>query len=261
MEQTYLIPFLITLFAGLSTALGGLVVFFGNTEKLNWLSFTMSFAAGVMLYVSFVEILPESYLEFKHFNDQNTALLYVTGFFIFGALFAIFTDKLLPEQKINNQVNKSITSKNKKIYRSGILIALTMALHNFPEGIVTFIGSVNDLSFGLVIGLAIALHNIPEGMAISVPIYHATGSKKKAFLYSALSGFTEPLGALFCYFVINSYLDDFLTAAIMSIVSGIMIFISIFVLMPLSFEYKDKYEHILGLVIGMVVIGISIYLM
>lgn len=261
MEQTYLIPFLITLFAGLSTALGGLVVFFGNTEKLNWLSFTMSFAAGVMLYVSFVEILPESYLEFKHFNDQNTALLYVTGFFIFGALFAIFTDKLLPEQKINNQVNKSITSKNKKIYRSGILIALTMALHNFPEGIVTFIGSVNDLSFGLVIGLAIALHNIPEGMAISVPIYHATGSKKKAFLYSALSGFTEPLGALFCYFVINSYLDDFLTAAIMSIVSGIMIFISIFVLMPLSFEYKDKYEHIFGLVIGMVVIGISIYLM
>ena len=261
MEQTYLIPFLITLFAGLSTALGGLVVFFGNTEKLNWLSFTMSFAAGVMLYVSFVEILPESYLEFKHTNDQNTALLYVLGFFVFGTLFAIFTDKLLPEQKINSQVNKSITSKNNKIYRSGILIALTMALHNFPEGIVTFIGSVNDLSFGLVIGLAIALHNIPEGMAISVPIYHATGSKKKAFLYSALSGFTEPLGALFCYFVINSYLDDFLTAAVMSIVSGIMIFISIFVLMPLSFEYKDKYEHIFGLVIGMVVIGISIYLM
>tara|TARA_B100000963_G_scaffold345757_1_gene350200 strand:- start:186 stop:971 length:786 start_codon:yes stop_codon:yes gene_type:complete len=261
MEQTYLMPFLITLFAGLSTALGGLVVFFGNTEKLNWLSFTMSFAAGVMLYVSFVEILPESYLEFKHNNDQNTALLYVLGFFVFGTLFAIFTDKLLPEQKINSQVNKSITSKNNKIYRSGILIALTMALHNFPEGIVTFIGSVNDISFGLVIGLAIALHNIPEGMAISVPIYHATGSKKKAFLYSALSGFTEPLGALFCYFVINSYLDDFLTAAVMSIVSGIMIFISIFVLMPLSFEYKDKYEHILGLVIGMFVIGISIYLM
>ena len=261
MEQTYLIPFLITLFAGLSTALGGLVVFFGNTEKLNWLSFTMSFAAGVMLYVSFVEILPESYLEFKHTNGQNTALLYVLGFFVFGTLFAIFTDKLLPEQKINSQVNKSITSKNNKIYRSGILIALTMALHNFPEGIVTFIGSVNDISFGLVIGLAIALHNIPEGMAISVPIYHATGSKKKAFLYSALSGFTEPFGALFCYFVINSYLDDFLTAAVMSIVSGIMIFISIFVLMPLSFEYKDKYEHILGLVIGMFVIGISIYLM
>ena len=261
MEQTYLIPFLITLFAGLSTAIGALVVFFVNTEKLNWLSFTMSFAAGVMLYVSFVEILPESYLEFKHTKNQNTALIYVIGFFVFGALFAIFTDKLLPEQKINNQVNKNITSKNKKIYRSGILIALTMALHNFPEGIVTFIGSINDLSFGLVIGLAIALHNIPEGMAISVPIYHASGSKKKAFFYSALSGFTEPLGALFCYFVINSYLDDFVTAAVMSIVSGIMIFISIFVLMPLSFEYKDKYEHVFGLFIGMVIIGISIYLM
>ena len=120
MEQTYLIPFLITLFAGLSTALGGLVVFFGNTEKLNWLSFTMSFAAGVMLYVSFVEILPESYLEFKHTNDQNTALLYVLGFFVFGTLFAIFTDKLIPEQKINSQVSKSITSKNNKIYNSQV---------------------------------------------------------------------------------------------------------------------------------------------
>ena len=142
--------------------------------------------------------------EFKHTKNQNTALLFLIGFFVWS-LFAIFTDKLLPEQKINNQVNKSITSKI-KIYRSGILIALTMAVHNFPEGIVTFIGSINDLSFGLVIGLAIALHNIPEGMAISVPIYYASGSKRKAFFYSALSGFTEPLGALFCYFVINSYL-------------------------------------------------------
>lgn len=261
MEQSYLIPFLITLFAGLSTALGGLIVFFGNTEKLNWLSFTMSFAAGVMLYISFVEILPESFLEFRHSHNKINALLYVLGFFVTGVAFAIVTDKLLPEHKINNQLNKNFNSKNTKIYRSGLLIALTMALHNFPEGIVTFIGSVNDLSFGLIIGFAIALHNIPEGMAISVPIYHSTGSKRKAFLYAALSGITEPLGALFCYFVINSFLDDFVTASIMSIVSGIMIFISFFVLLPLSFEYKQKLEHVFGLFSGMIVIGISIYLM
>ena len=261
MEYSYLIPFLITLFAGLSTALGGLVVFFGNTKKLNWLSFTMSFAAGVMLYISFVEILPESFIEFSSNYNTTNALLYVFGFFIIGVAFAVFTDKLLPEQRINNQLNKSFKSKNNKIYRSGLLIALTMALHNFPEGIVTFIGSVNDLSFGLIIGFAIALHNIPEGMAISVPIYHATGSKRKAFLYAALSGITEPLGALFCYFVINSYLDVFVTAAIMSIVSWIMIFISFFILIPLSFEYKGKLEHVYGLVTGMIVIGISIYLM
>ncbi|MDA9809124.1 zinc transporter ZupT [Flavobacteriales bacterium] len=261
MEQSYLIPFLITLFAGLSTSIGGLVVFFGNTEKLNWLSFTMSFAAGVMLYVSFVEILPESFIEFKQSHETNRAFLYVFSFFIIGVFFAILTDKLLPEQKINSQVNKSLISKNNKIYRSGLLITLTMALHNFPEGMVTFIGSVNDLSFGLVIGFAIALHNIPEGMAISVPIYHATGSKRKAFLYATLSGLTEPLGALFCYFVINSFLDAFLTAAIMSVVSGIMIFISIFVLLPLSYQYKGKLEHVIGLFTGMFVIGISIYLM
>ena len=261
MEQSYLIPFLITLFAGLSTSIGGLVVFFGNTEKLNWLSFTMSFAAGVMLYISFVEILPESFTEFTKSHETNRAFLYVFSFFTVGVFFAILTDKLLPEQKINSQVNKSLISKNNKIYRSGLLITLTMALHNFPEGMVTFIGSVNDLSFGLVIGLAIALHNIPEGMAISVPIYHATGSKRKAFLYATLSGLTEPIGALFCYFVINSFLDAFLTAAIMSVVSGIMIFISIFVLLPLSYQYKGKLEHVLGLVTGMFVTGISIYLM
>ena len=99
MEQSYLIPFLITLFAGLSTALGGLVVFFGNTEKLNWLSFTMSFAAGVMLYISFVEILPESFIEFSSNYNTTNALLYVFGFFNWGS-FRCFTDKLLPEQKL-----------------------------------------------------------------------------------------------------------------------------------------------------------------
>lgn len=261
MESNFLMPFLITLFAGLSTAIGGLVVFFGNTQKLSWLSFTMSFAAGVMLYVSFVEIIPESFFDFKD-DETNTQspLLYVSLFFIVGALFALFTDKLIPEQKINNQLGENVKS-NSKVYRSGLLIALTLALHNFPEGIVTFLGSVNDLSFGLVIGLAIALHNIPEGMAISVPIYHATGSKKKAFLYATLSGLTEPLGAIFCYFVINNYLDDFLRAAIMSLVSGIMVFISIFVLMPMSYEYRHKYEYIIGLLTGAVVIGVSIYLM
>ena len=116
MEYSYLIPFLITLFAGLSTALGGLVVFFGNTEKLNWLSFTMSFAAGVMLYISFVEILPESFIEFSRNYNTTNALLYVFVFFAIGVAFAVFTDKLLPEQRINNQLNKSFKSKNNKIY-------------------------------------------------------------------------------------------------------------------------------------------------
>jgi zinc transporter, ZIP family len=261
MESNFLIPFLITLFAGLSTSIGGLVVFFGNTQKLSWLSFTMSFAAGVMLYVSFVEIIPESFFDFKESRTNSISpLLYVLIFFAIGALFALFTDKIIPEQKISNQIGKNVKSNN-KVYRSGLLIALTLALHNFPEGIVTFLGSVNDISFGLVIGLAIALHNIPEGMAISVPIYHATGSKKKAFLYASLSGLTEPLGAIFCYFVINNYLDDFLRASIMSVVSGIMVFISIFVLIPMSYEYRHKYEYIIGIISGALIIGISIYLM
>ena len=265
MDNSFLFAFSITLLAGLSTVIGSFVVFFRRSLKTGWLSFSMSFAAGVMLYVSFIEILPNSILLFK--ESENTTNFFITNnyiklilFFCIGCLIAVFIEKLLPDQKINDQIGKNFNTK-KKIYRSGLLIALSLAFHNFPEGLITFMECYTNLFSGLAIALAIALHNIPEGMSISVPIYHATGSRKKAVFYTALSGITEPIGALFCYFLIKDGLDPFLEASIMSFVSGIMVFISLFVLIPMSLEYKTKLQHITGLISGSLIIGLSILML
>lgn len=265
LDNSFLFAFSITLLAGLSTVIGSFVVFFKKSLKTGWLSFSMSFAAGVMLYVSFVEILPNSILMFK--ESQNSVDFFITNnyvnlilFFLIGCLLAVFIEKLLPDQKINDQIGKNFTTK-RKIYRSGLLIALSLAFHNFPEGIITFMECYTNLFSGLAIAIAIALHNIPEGMSISVPIYHATGSKKKAVLYTALSGVTEPIGALFCYFLIKDGLDPFVEASIMSFVSGIMVFISLFVLIPMSIQYKTKFQHVTGILSGSLIIGLSILML
>lgn len=264
MDSKLLFAFLITLIAGLSTVIGGLVVLFNNSNKLSWLSFSMSFAAGVMIYVSLVEIIPGSLEIFQEKSESlNFKSPYINLFIFFalGCLIAIIIEKLMPDQQISKQIDKNFTSK-KKIYRSGLLIALSLAFHNFPEGIITFMESYHNIFSGIVIGFAIALHNIPEGMSISVPIYHATGSKKKAILYTALSGVTEPLGALFCYFLIlQNGLNPYVEACIMSVVSGIMVFISLFVLLPMSIEYNKKYQHVSGIIVGSLVIGLSIYML
>ena len=263
MDSKLLFAFLITLIAGLSTVIGGLVVLFNKSKKLSWLSFSMSFAAGVMIYVSLVEIIPGSFEMFEKSESLYIKSPYLNLFIFFalGCLIAIIIEKLMPDQQISKQIGKNFASK-KKIYRSGLLIALSLAIHNFPEGIITFMESYQNIFSGIVIGFAIALHNIPEGMSISVPIYHATGSKKKAILYTALSGVTEPLGALFCYFLIlQNGLDPYVEACIMSIVSGIMVFISLFVLLPMSIEYNKKYQHVSGIIVGSLVIGVSIYML
>ena len=265
MDKQFLIAFSITLLAGLSTVVGSLVVFFNHSKKLGWLSFSMAFASGVMLYVTFVEIIRSSMEIFLQDNGKTN--FFITNhylnlilFFLVGCGVAVLIEKLLPDQKINNQIGKSFSTK-KKIYRSGLLIAISLALHNFPEGIITFMECYTNLISGLAIALAIALHNIPEGMSISVPIYHATGSKKKAVWYTALSGVTEPIGALFCFYLIKDGLNPFIEAAIMSFVGGIMVFIAIFVLIPMSLEYKSKFQHVFGLISGIVIIGLSILMM
>tara|TARA_Y100000991_G_C21942582_1_gene335989 strand:- start:506 stop:1312 length:807 start_codon:yes stop_codon:yes gene_type:complete len=265
MDKQFLIAFSVTLLAGLSTVVGSLVVFFNNSKKLGWLSFSMAFASGVMLYVTFVEIIPSSLEIFLHDNGDtnffiNNHYLNLTLFFLVGCGVAVLIEKLLPDQKINNQIGKNFSTK-KKIYRSGLLIAISLALHNFPEGIITFMECYTNLISGLAIALAIALHNIPEGMSISVPIYHSTGSKKKAIWYTALSGVTEPIGALFCFYLIKDGLNPFIEAAIMSFVGGIMVFIATFVLLPMSLEYKSKFQHVFGLISGIVIIGLSILMM
>ena len=263
MDKAFLIAFSITVLAGLSTVFGSFIVLFNKSQKTSWLSFSMSFAAGVMLYISFVEIIPDSIHVFKGEHTSffiSNAYINFALFFLTGCGLALFLEKVFPDHKISEKITSGISTK-RKIYRSGVLIAISLAIHNFPEGIITFMECYTNLFSGLALALAIALHNIPEGMSISVPILHATGSKKKAILYTALSGITEPIGALFCYMLIKDGIQPFTEAALMSGVGGIMVFISIFVLMPLSMQYKVNRQPLLGFITGCVIIGLSIFLM
>ena len=263
MDKAFLVAFSITLLAGLSTVFGSFIVLFSKSKKTSWLSFSMSFAAGVMLYISFVEIIPDSIHVFKIQNtDFFTSNAYINFalFFLTGSGLAFLLEKVLPDHKISEKISTGISTK-RRIYRTGVLIAISLAIHNFPEGIITFMECYTNLISGLALALAIALHNIPEGMSISVPILHATGSKKKAILYTALSGITEPIGALFCYMIIKGGIKPFTEAAMMSAVGGIMVFISIFVLMPLSIQYKENRQPLFGFISGCTIIGLSIFLM
>ncbi len=263
MDKAFLVAFSITLLAGLSTVIGSLIVLFNKSQKKSWLSFSMAFAAGVMLYISFVEIIPDSIHVFKNQNATffiSNAYINFGLFFLSGCALALFLEKFLPDHKISDKINSGLSTK-RKIYRSGILIAISLAIHNFPEGIITFMECYTNLFSGLALALAIALHNIPEGMSISVPILHATGSKKKAIIYTALSGITEPIGALFCYLMIKDGINLFTEAAIMSGVGGIMVFISVFVLMPISIDYKQNKQPLIGFITGCFIIGFSIFLM
>ena len=150
--------------------------------------------------------------------------------------------------------------KNEKLMRMGLMSALAIAIHNFPEGLATFTSALKDPSLGIVIAVAIAIHNIPEGFAVSVPIYYATGSRKKAFWYSLLSGLSEPVGALVGFLLFSRFFNDVTFGVLFAFVAGIMVFISLDELLPTAREYGESHTSIYGLVSGMMVIAISLLL-
>jgi len=150
--------------------------------------------------------------------------------------------------------------KNKKLLRMGMFTALAIAIHNFPEGLATFIAALHEPQIAIPIAAAIAVHNIPEGVAVSVPIYYATGSKKKAFMYSFLSGLAEPVGALAGYLILMPFMSETLMGVVFAMVAGIMVFISLDELLPSAREYGEHHLSIYGLVGGMVVMAVSLLL-
>lgn len=269
--QNYLIAFLLTLFAGLSTSIGAVIAFFskGNSDRI--LSLGLGFSAGVMVYVSFMEILKKSTNSFTTLfsNEILGESLAIFCFFIGIALSAMI-DKLIPEDvnphepKANKELeelkpdNKNSVLTNTSLKRTGIFTALAIGIHNFPEGFATFISSLDDLTLGITIALAIAIHNIPEGMAVSLPIYHATGDKKKAFWYATLSGFAEPIGAIIGFFILLPIMGAATLGITFGIVAGIMIYISFDELLPAARVYGNAHTTILGLVLGMLVMAISL---
>ena len=265
--QTVILAFGLTLFAGLSTGIGSAIAFFTKTTNTKFLSVSLGFSAGVMIYISFMEILPKSIEIMTDDAGLKTGnFLAVVGFFV-GMLVIAIIDKLVPSfenpheiKKVEDLEDTRETEKKRKLYRMGMMSALAIAIHNFPEGLATFIVALQDIKLGFPIAIAIAIHNIPEGIAVSVPIYYATGSRKKAFKYSFLSGLAEPVGALFGFLILMPFMNDILFGFIFASVAGIMVFISIDELLPAAREYDQPHLSLYGLMGGMAVMALSLIL-
>lgn len=270
-NEKIITAFLLTLFAGLSTAIGAILAFFSKTNNDRFLSLGLGFSAGVMIYVSFMEILKKAEDSFTllYQNEIIGESLTILFFFIGIALSALI-DYLIPEDlnphelKTNSEIlelkpdsNKHINVK-KNLKRTGIFTALAIGIHNFPEGFATFISSLDNFTLGLSIALAIAIHNIPEGIAVSLPIYHATNDKKKAFWYATLYGFAEPVGAIVGFFLLLPFMGDATLGITFAIVAGIMIYISFDELLPSARTYGNAHTAIFGLNLGMLVMAISL---
>ena len=264
--QTVAIAFGLTLFAGLATGIGSALAFFTKRTNTKFLSFALGFSAGVMIYVSFTEIFSgaQDYLV-AQLGKIGGNWLTVFSFFV-GVFLAALIDKLVPSFENPHEIRKvedmdeEHSIKFKKLYRMGLITALALAIHNFPEGLAAFTAALVDIKIGIPIAIAIAIHNVPEGIAVSIPIYYATGDRKKAFIYSFLSGLAEPLGALVGFLILYKFFNEVVLGILFALVAGIMVFISLDELLPASREYKEPHMSVYGLVSGMMVMAVSLLL-
>lgn len=256
MDNTIFIALLLSALAGGATAIGGLLAFFIKKKNLSALSLGLGFSAGVMIYVSFMEILPQATQTLQTLYGEQTGAWSGTGIFFGGIVLAWLIDTLLP----SHHVEQHTLDKSAKLKHLGLFTALALAVHNFPEGLATFMATVKDATLGVSITIAVAIHNIPEGVAVALPIYHATGSRQKAFWYSALSGMAEPVGALVGFFVLRSLLHDAAFGVLFSLVAGIMVYIALDELLPTAHEYGNGHRVIWGVVGGMMLMALSLLL-
>ena len=266
MEQNVIIALLLTLFAGLATGIGSFIAFFAKSTNKKFLSFSLGLSAGVMIYVSFVELFVQGQDLLK--EEMGTIHgMCATVFCFFGGMLLIGAiDRLVPSFE-NPHEARSVESmdappkRDPRLMKMGVMTALAIAIHNFPEGIATFASAVDDPALGVAIAIAIAIHNIPEGIAVAVPIYHATGDKKKAFRLSLLSGVAEPVGAIIAYLVLMPFMSDTLLGCVLAAVAGIMVFISLDELLPAAREYGEHHISIYGLMVGMGIMAFSLILL
>ena len=254
MNQNAVSALLLTIFAGISTGFGSVIALFAKRTNTKFLSLSLGFSAGVMLYVSMIEIFfkAKGYLVTAK-GELIGAWLCVIAFF--GGMIIIgLIDYFIPSTE------SDIGSKNGNLNRMGVMTALAIGIHNFPEGMATFTSALRDPKLGVAIAIAIAIHNIPEGIATSLPIYFSTGDKKKAFIISFLSGITEPIGAIIGYLILRPFFNDIVFGMLFSSVAGIMVFISLEELIPMAHEYEKSKITIIGVVIGMMVMAVSLLL-
>jgi ZIP family zinc transporter len=273
--ESVLFAFGLTAFAGLSTGIGSALAFFAKRTNPRFLSLSLGFSAGVMIYVSFMEIMVKAKDALQaDMGEVAGTWAAVIAFFGGIALIALI-DKLVPSYENPHEMHRiedmspqslekaeGLESEHgkRKLFRMGTMAALAIGIHNFPEGLATFTAALSDPSLGIAIAVAIAIHNIPEGIAVSVPIYYATGDKKKAFIYSFLSGLAEPIGAMVGYLLLMPFMSETVFGIIFAGVAGIMVFISLDELLPAAEEYGEHHLSIYGLVSGMAVMALSLLL-
>ncbi|WZL75046.1 zinc transporter ZupT [Clostridiaceae bacterium 35-E11] len=258
-----LFAFGLTVFAGLSTGIGSALAFYTKQTNKKFLSSALGFSAGVMIYVSMIEIFVKARDALEVVYGATKGYWVTTmGFFGGIALIAII-DKFVPSTENPHEMRDVKDMRKEKaddfaLLRMGLFSALAIAIHNFPEGLATFASAIQDPTLGISIAVAIAIHNIPEGIAVSVPIYFATGNRKKAFLYSFLSGLSEPIGALLGYFLLMKFFNEAMFGIIFAGVAGIMVYISLDELLPTAEKYGEHHIAIYGLISGMAVMALSL---
>ena len=259
MSQNELYALLLTVAAGISTVIGSLIALFAKRTNTKFLAASLGFSAGVMIYVSMVEIFSKSreYLEAQCGvlpGNIWAASSFFAGIFLIGMI-----DYFVPSAEGDIGSHPS-GGTSVTLEKAGIMTALAIAVHNFPEGLVTFTSSLKDLHLGVMIAIALAIHNIPEGIATSLPIFYATGDRKKAFKLSLLSGLTEPFGAVIGYAFLRPFMNDAAIGVLFGMIAGIMMFISLEELLPMAREYEKSKATILSVILGMAIMAVSLIL-
>lgn len=262
--EPILLAFLVTLGAGLATGIGSFLAFSKFALNNKFLAFMLGLSAGVMIYVSLVEIFQKAVGSLgTAFGDPSQGYLWATIGFFGGFLFIAIIDRISDfyhNHEITETAQISEEDKERKgMLRMGMFMALAIAIHNFPEGLATFIATIEEPALGIAFGLAIAIHNIPEGIAVSIPIYRATGSRLKAFWYSFMSGLAEPVGAVVGFFILSQFINDYVFGVIFASVAGIMVYVSLDQLLPTAKKH-DTHLPIIGVFVGMAIMAASLVL-
>lgn len=268
MSGDVFLAFGVTVFAGLATALGSLIAFASRRTNRAFLSIALGFSAGAMLFISFMEILPQAHAEI---GGDNFASWVVLVAFAAGALLIALIDRIVPHfgnphenlavEYLDSASRQAAFTRQPTLMRTSVFVAFAVAIHNFPEGIAAFFVTLDQAAVGVALGIAIAIHNIPEGIAVSVPVYYATGSRRKALYYSASSGLAEPLGAVLAFALLAPFLTPVLLGGILAAVAGVMVFVSLDQMLPVARDYGHPHLVVYGVVGGMLVMGSSLILL
>ncbi len=251
----------LTLLAGMATGVGSILSMFTKKTNTRFLASSLGFSAGVMIYVSMVEIFQKSRMYLSAYTNDLIGYRWAVAAFFTGIVFIGLIDFFVPstEGDIGNLHDRG---KNEKILqRMGFMTALAIGIHNFPEGMATFTSALKEPQLGVAIAVAISIHNIPEGIATAVPIYFATGDRKKAFKISFLSGLAEPIGAVIGYLLLRPFFNDMVFGLLFGFIAGIMVFISVEELLPMAREYEKSKVTIIGFIFGMAVIAVSLLML